>query len=121
MTIAQFSPASPAHGLIDRRRIGTDRRQMRGVQQQANEDRRRTQPDRRNAFALAQAITDLSHLEPRCVDAELEGARAEAVWSRAMAEYEIAETDWSEARATLAKARAAVARAHAKVEALKRG
>ena len=78
MNPAQFVSASGAHALIDRRRVGSDRRQLRGIQQQLSEDRRRTQPDRRRAFALAQAITDLAHLEAGCLGAEADGANAEA-------------------------------------------
>ena len=104
----------------ERRRICTDRRQARGVWNQASEDRRKNRHDRRSVAALAHAMAELSSLEAECATAESDWARADTAWARALAEYEIAEADWSEARAARSKARAAVAKAKARVEGLKR-
>ena len=115
-----FHAGSPDGHFKERRRAHTDRRQARGVQVQASEDRRKNGVDRRREVALRLAAEDLARIETACGVAEAEWTTVDASFARALAEYEIAEADWSEARAARSKARAAVTKAQARLEQIRR-
>lgn len=121
MLLPNPSPACRSLSVTDRRHPDADRRQARGVWAQENEDRRERGPDRRRAYALALAITELARTEAESAEVESAWQVADAAWHRALAEYEVAEADWSEARAARSKSRAALAKAQAKLKALQGG
>ncbi len=116
MNQVEVAATSSAHGVTDRRRVGTDRRQTRNGWNNAE---RRDAPDRRNQpMTLAEAVAALPQAEVECASADLAASSAEAAWERASAEYEKAEAAWSEARARHMRARAGLTKVQSRLAAL---